>query len=140
VQTYVPPSTIQPGWQVQLGTVFPIFNGFSREDQIERAKAAREVARITARDAARNARAQAEALLGSVRLAAEQIRLARVSLASAQENYRVEQSRYGVGVATVLDLAVAEENLALAEEQLVNARYDYQLARANLDTLVGRDL
>ena len=140
VQTVIPTSTIQPGWQVQLGTVFPIFNGFVREDEVERTQAARDVARITARDAERNARAQAEALIGAVRLAAEQIRLARVSLASAQENYRVEQSRYGVGVATVLDLAVAEENLAQAEQILVNARYDYQLARANLETLVGRAL
>jgi outer membrane protein TolC len=140
VRTVVPGSTIQPGWQVQLGTVFPLFNGFVREDQVERTQAAREVARITARDAERNARAQAEALLGGVRLAAEQIRLARVSHASAQENYRVEQSRYGVGAATVLDLAVAEESLAQAEQLLVNARYDYQLARANLETLVGRDL
>lgn len=140
VQTEVPSSTIQPGWSVQIGTAFPVFNGFVREDAIERATAARMVAQVTARDAERNALAQAEALLGGVRLAAEQIRLSQVSLANAQENYRVEQARYRNGVATVLDLAVAEQDLATAEAGLVNARYDYQLARASLETLVGRDL
>lgn len=111
-----------------------------REDAVERAAAARMVARVTARDAERSARAQAEALVGGVRLAAEQIRLSNVSLASARENYRVQQARYRVGAATVLDLAIAEQSLAQAELQLVNARYDYQLARANLETLVGRTL
>ena len=133
-------STLRPGWAFDVGTVFPIFNGFVREDDIERAAAARTVAHVSARDAERNARAQAEALLGTVHLAAQQIRLAQVSVASARENYRVEESRYAVGVATVLDLAIAAQNVAAAEQSLVNARYDYQLALANLDTLVGREL
>jgi len=133
-------STLRPGWAFDVGTVFPIFNGFVREDEVERADAARSVAHVSARDAERNARAQAEALLGTVHLAAQQIRLARVSVASARENYRVEESRYAVGVATVLDLAIAAQNVAAAEQSLVNARYDYQIALANLDTLVGREL
>jgi outer membrane protein TolC len=133
-------STLRPGWAFDVGTVFPIFNGFVREDEVERAAAARTVAHVSARDAERGARAQAQALLGTVHLAAQQIRLAQVSVASARENYRVEQSRYSVGVATVLDLAIAAQNVAAAEQSLVNAHYDYQLALANLDTLVGREL
>jgi outer membrane protein TolC len=58
----------------------------------------------------------------------------------AREYYRVQSSRYGVGVATVLDLSTAEQNLTQAEQQLVNARYNYQLARASLETLLGRSL
>ena len=71
---------------------------------------------------------------------AEVVALGRTSVAVATENYRVVSSRYGVGVATVLDLSVAEQTVATAEQQLVNARYDFQLARANLQTLVGRDV
>ena len=66
--------------------------------------------------------------------------LSRGSVVVATENYRVVSSRYNVGVATVLDLSVAEQTLATAEQQLVNARYDYQLARANLQSLIGRDV
>ncbi len=129
-----------PGWAVDIGTTFPIFNGFLREAVVERALARSYAARYAARDAERFTRSQAQSLLGAVKLAAENVAVAKGSLAVAQENYRVISTRYGVGVATVLDLSVAEQTLASAEQTLVNARYDYQLARANLQTLLGREI
>ena len=140
VYTPVTSGTLVPGWAVDLGTSFPIFNGFLREATVERASAASYAATYAARDAERNARSQAHALLGAVGLALEEVAIARGSVVVATENYRVVSSRYSVGVATVLDLSVAEQTLATAEQQLVNARYDYQLARANLQTLIGRDI
>jgi outer membrane protein len=129
-----------PGWAIDIGTSFPIFNGFLREATVERASALSYAARYAAQDAERFTRAQAQSLLGAVKLAAENVTVARGSLAVAQENYRVISTRYGVGVATVLDLSVAEQTLASAEQGLVNARYDYQLARANLQTLLGQEV
>ncbi len=140
VNTPVVTGSLVPGWAVDLGTSFPIFNGFLREATVERASAAAYAARYAARDAERNARSQAHALLGAIGLTMEEVAIARTSVAVATENYRVVSSRYGVGVATVLDLSVAEQTVATAEQQLVNARYDFQLARANLQTLVGRDV
>jgi outer membrane protein len=140
VYTPVTNGNLVPGWAVDLGTSFPIFNGFLREASVERASAASYAATYAARDAERNARSQAHALLGAVGLALEQVTIARGSVVVATENYRVVSSRYNVGVATVLDLSVAEQTLATAEQQLVNARYDYQLARANLQSLIGRDV
>jgi outer membrane protein len=140
VNTPVTNGGLVPGWAIDLGTSFPIFNGFLREASVERASAASYAATYAARDAERNARSQAHALLGAVGLALEEVAIARGSVVVATENYRVVSSRYNVGVATVLDLSVAEQTLATAEQQLVNARYDYQLARANLQSLIGRDV
>jgi outer membrane protein TolC len=128
------------GWALDVGTSYPIFNGFVREDNVERASASHYVAEVTARDAQRFTRAQAQALLGGVGLAIEQVKIAKGNLVVSREFYRVTRSRYNVGAATVIDLSIAEQNLATAEQQDVNARYNYQLARANLETLVGRSL
>ena len=117
-----------------------MFNGFVREDAIERAHASSYVAEVSARDAERYTRAQAQALLGQVGLSVEQVKIAKGNLVVSREYYRVTLSRYNVGAATVIDLSVAEQNLATAEQQDVNARYNYQLARANLETLLGRSL
>jgi outer membrane protein TolC len=130
----------RPGWALDVGTSYPIFNGFVREDNVERASASHYVAEVTARDAQRYTRAQAQALLGGVGLAVEQVKIAKGNLVVSREFYRVTRSRYNVGAATVIDLSIAEQNLATAEQQDVNARYNYQLARANLETLVGRSL
>jgi outer membrane protein len=131
---------VRPGWAFDVGTEFPIFNGFVREEAIERAEAGAIVARTIQRDAERETRAQVENQLGALGLAGEQVRLAQQATVIAREDYRVQLARYGVGASTVLDLATALQNLALAEQGFVNARYDYQLARANLQTLVGQDI
>jgi outer membrane protein len=137
------PATVgstRPGWGLDVGTSYPIFNGFVREDAVERAHASSYVAEVTARDAQRFTRAQVQALLGGVGLTVEQVKIAKGNLIVSREYYRVTLSRYNVGAATVIDLSIAEQNLATAEQQDVNARYNYQLARANLETLLGRPL
>jgi outer membrane protein len=133
-------SSVRSGWALGLSTSYPIFNGFVRNYSVTRANAAASLARTVARDAERAARADAERLLGTIALSARLVKLARDALIVARENYRVQATRYGVGVATVLDLSSAETQVTQAEQQLVNARYSYVLARASLATLVGRDL
>ena len=140
---YAVPTTLgstRPGWGLDVGTTYPIFNGFVREDAVERAHASSYVADVTERDAVRFTRAQAQALLGAIGLAVEQVKIAKGNLIVSREDYRVILSRYNVGASTVIDLSIAEQNLATAEQQDVNARYNYQLARANLETLIGRSL
>jgi outer membrane protein TolC len=128
------------GWALDVGTSYAIFNGFVREREIEQASAANYVAQVSQRDAVRNTRAQAQALIGAVGLSAEQLKIAEGNVTLTREDYRVTRSRYDVGAASVLDLSVAEQNLASAEQQRVNARYNYQLARTNLETLIGHAL
>ncbi|HEY4892482.1 MAG TPA: TolC family protein, partial [Reyranella sp.] len=140
---YSQPVTVgstRPGWGLDVGTSYPIFNGFVREDNVERARASHYVAQVTERDALRFTRAQAQSLLGAIGLAVEQVKIAKGNLIVTRENYRVVLSRYNVGASTVIDLSIAEQNLATAEQQDVNSRYNYQLARANLETLIGRSL
>jgi outer membrane protein len=136
----ITPNVSRSGWALGVSTSYPIFNGFVRDFQVTRANAAASLARTVARDAERAARADAERLLGSIVLAAKLVKLARDAVVVARENYRVQRARYSVGVATVLDLSTAETQVTQAEQQLVNARYTYVLARASLATLVGRDL
>jgi len=53
---------------------------------------------------------------------------------------RVQQERYRVGASTILDLLTSQANLTQAETDLVQARFDYLIARAQLEALVGRTL
>ena len=41
---------------------------------------------------------------------------------------------------TQLGLSAEEAALATAEQALIQARYDYRIARAQLEALIGRDL
>lgn len=58
----------------------------------------------------------------------------------SQEDLRVVSVRYQNGVDTFLDLSTAQLAEAQAGVDLVTARYNYLVARATLEALVGRDL
>jgi outer membrane protein len=131
---------IHPGWLVQVGTSYPLFNGFQREDEITRADALTHVARATALDATRQARSDAARLLSGLHFAEQNIALAADAVRSAAEDLRVQDERYRAGIATELDLLTSELAHTQTQIALVAARYNYQLTRAQLETLVGRSL
>jgi outer membrane protein len=130
----------RPGWQVAVGTSFPLFNGWQREDAVIRADAAAEVARAVSLDVTRQVRAESARLLGALRFSEQNIVLAGEAVAAAQEDLRVQTQRYRAGISTALDQLTSELAVTQAELGLVAARYNYQLVRAALEALVGRPL
>jgi outer membrane protein len=133
-------SDVRGSWSTRLSLSFPIFNRFAREESMERAQVQARVAQYQLQDAQRAARANAERLLGSLETARLQIELAQEALTVATEDLRVQQERYRLGVATILEQVTSQENLVRAEIDLISARYDYQLALAELEALLGREL
>jgi outer membrane protein TolC len=131
---------VRPGWTIGVGTTFPIFNGFQREDAVTRADAASEVARVAALDARRQVRTESARLVSALRFAEQNIALAGEAATAAQEDLRVQTERYRAGIATALDRQTSELAVTQAELGLVAARYNYQVTRATLEALVGRTL
>ena len=78
--------------------------------------------------------------IGALRGASQRVAVQVASVAAAQEDVRVQQQRYNIGASTLLDLITSQAALASAEQALIQARYDYRIARAQLETLIGRDL
>lgn len=131
---------IQGSWSMGLSLSFPVFNRFQREESVERANVQASIARMQLEDTRRAARANLERVLGALETAAQQIELAEQALEVATEDMRVQEERYRLGVSTILDQVTSQENVVRAEADLIAARYDYQLARADLEALIGREL
>lgn len=76
--------------------------------------------------------------------AQQRVSVAAVGLAEAKESARLARVRYAagvsqqVGVSPLLELSDSENSLAVAESNQVNALYDYNSARAQIDKAVGR--
>jgi outer membrane protein len=128
------------GWVVEVGASLPLFNGFVREDSVTRATVAAEVAAVTSADTRRFSGAQARQLLGSLRVAEQDVALTIEAVRVATENLRVVSVRYRNGIAIILDLLTSQQSLVQAELDLVSARYNYQVTRAALEALLGREL
>lgn len=127
-------------WSVGIGVSYPIFNGYQREEGVVRARAQQTAAQAELADAVRGVRTDAARALGQLRLAEERIDLAQQAAATAQEDLRVQRERYRLGSTTILELLTSQEALVQAETDVVTARYDYQVARAELQALAGRSL
>lgn len=131
---------VRGSWSMRLSMSFPVFNRFQREETIERSQVQASLARIQLDDTRRLARVNLERVLGALETAAQQITLAQQALEVAVEDSRVQEERYRLGVSTILEQVTSQENIVAAEAALIAARYDYQLARAELEALIGRDL
>ena len=127
-------------WNFRLGLSLPIFNGFTRETNVISADA-------NYRDAAareRDAHLELDALLTqnfyALEAAAARIDVSRVSVTAAQEDLRMQRERYRLGAVTIIEVLASQGNLDQAEVDLVQARYDYLVARASIEALVGHSL
>jgi outer membrane protein TolC len=136
----VAPGATQPGWTVTVGTSFPLFNGFQREDAVTRAEVAAYVARVAVSDTRRSARASAAQLLAALSTTTASISLGEEAIRSAREDLRVQTARYRAGISTMLDVLTSEAALLQAEYTLAAARNRYHTTRVALEALVGRTL
>lgn len=123
-----------------IGLQWNLFNGFAREQQQVAAGVTRDLAEATAADARRGVNASLTQQIAALGTAHEQIAIARDNVAAGTEDLRVQQERYRVGAATILDLLTSQASLTQAEVNLVQARFNYLIARAQLEALVGKAL
>jgi len=123
-----------------MGLSWTLFDGFDREAAQVVASVNRDAADSRAADARRQVDAEVIRQVALLGAAFEQIDIARVNVQAATEDFRVLSERYRLGVATSLDLTTSQENLTSAEVDLIQARFDYLVARAQLEALVGKEL
>jgi outer membrane protein len=127
-------------WALRFTLSWTIFNGFSREADQVSASVTRDVALATAADTRRQMNAQYTQQLAALYTANAQIGIAGADVAAATEAVRVQQERYRLGAGTLLDLLTAQANLTQAQVSEVQARYNYLIARAQVEALVGHPL
>lgn len=126
--------------QFRLGLSYPLFNQLNREEGIVRAEVAERNAQATLRDEKLLGRQNLIQYLGALRTAQEQMTIQTASVAAAEEDLRVQKQRYQLGASLQLDVLTSETALVQARAALIQARYDYRVAKAQLEALIGRDL
>jgi outer membrane protein TolC len=126
--------------QVSLGLRWNLFNGFDRELTITQRASQLEVDEATEQDTRRAVSAELTSRLAQLDAARAKIDITQVSVTAAREDLRVQQERYRLGASTIVDVLTSQEALNQAEVDVVNARFDYLRAKAQLEALIGRTL
>jgi len=131
--------TKQP-FQVSAMVSLPIFDGFQREQRIEQAKADRNDARYNIRKEELALTADVTAYYLTLVTNAKTVELQEQNAAKARQELELAQERYRVGAADYLELANSRASYEQAENDRINAIYNYHISFAQLENAVGRPL
>jgi outer membrane protein len=126
--------------QFRFNFSYPLFNQLTREETVIRADIATVNAEAQLRDArlaAQQGLVQAEVALRSSQRQAE---IQQATVIASEEDLRVQQQRYELGASTLLDVLTSQTTLNQARVALVQARLNARVARAQLESIIGRDL
>ena len=124
----------------QLSVSMTLWDNFVREDQFVNSKIQAENAQATLRDQQLGQQQLLAQQIGTLRTTEAQMQVQRLSLAAAEEDLRIIQLRYELGAATQLEVTTSQDALNRARVSLIDTRYRYRLAKANIESLIGRDL
>lgn len=126
-------------WDVSVDLVVPLFEGLLTSARVREAESRKRQAELLFR-------AQGRAIAADVASAYHALRAAgsaRVSqaeaLRSAEENFRLLEAEYGVGLSTNIELVTAQQELTAARLAFETVRLDEQRLAVELRFLVGED-
>lgn len=118
----------------------PIFNGYQIKNNIAQARLGIESAEL-------NRKLIENSLMNEIQIAyldalnaARSYEAAEKSITSIRTSYEFTKKKYDLGVATVLDVQLAENNYNAAELQLRSAKYQYIFKLKVLDFYMGRPI
>ena len=125
---------------VSASLSLPVFNGFSRETNLENARVQRDNAAYDVR--ARNLQLTTDVTEAYLNLVtrARTVELQTKIAAQAAEDLALNEASFRVGAKTFLDVNVARGQYERTQIDRVNAVYEYHKAFAALENAVGRPL
>ncbi len=133
----VTPAHSNGTWQVIGGVNIPIFAGNRVHGDILEADAQLKQARSQLGDLRGRIDYEVRTALLDLNAAAEQVEVARSSVALAEEALRQSQDRFTAGVADNLEVVQAQESVAGAHESYIQSLYAHNLAKVELAYAIG---
>ncbi len=123
-----------------LSLSIPIFSGFRRQRDLEAARIAEEDVQYQLRSSELALKTDIASGLGTLRTAYEAALIEEENQVWADEQLRLAQERYRLGLATFLELVEAETVKGGADRDRIAAIFAYHDALASLESLVGTPL
>lgn len=125
---------------ISIVASYPLFDGGLTRANLREAEASLQSAQFRLQQAERDAYAEVESALLSIREASERLEASRIAVAAAQRNFDAAQESLREGVGTIVEVLTAQLALITAETNLVQATYDAAVAELQLRLATGERL
>lgn len=127
-------------FSVSLSISLPIFDGLSRERQVEQARVARSDAELRRQSEELRIRVDVGTALANLETAERSAELEARNAELADDQLRLARERYRVGTASFIELQEAETLKARADRAYLTSLYQFHESLAALEAAVGRSL
>ena len=114
-----------------------LFDAFATNQSLQSAVASKRNAEISMVQTERNINVEIKKALLDLEAARKEYDVSQKGLRSATEDRKIAEERYNLGAGTLLDLLTANAGLVNAEANVVNASYDYVIAKRNVEYALG---
>ncbi|MDH5589411.1 MAG: TolC family protein, partial [Gemmatimonadota bacterium] len=125
---------------LRLTLSIPVFTGFARQRQVAEASAAAHDAEHSRRAEDLRLRTAVTQAFDNLVSAFRVVALEERNRGVAEEQLQLQQRRYALGAAPLLELLDAQTSMSTAEQAYLNARYDFHWNLIRLEAAVGRPL
>jgi outer membrane protein len=122
---------------ISTGLTYNIFDGFSKQANLNRATATMLAAREDLEQAKRDVALAVKRAFLELDRTRQVVEITGEHIASATEDLRLAEERYRVGTGTILEVTDAQVNLTRAQVNNVQAEYDLKIAEAELEYAMG---
>jgi len=131
------PGTKDNGWSVGLAASWNVFDSGVTNAKIKQSDANLTKAMLEAQQAKDGYQLEVRQYYLSMNEANKRIGSSQVAVEQAQEDYKIAGVRYSAGVGTNTDVIDAQVALTTAKTNYIQAMYDYNTSKANLDKAMG---
>jgi len=133
----VTPAHSNGTWQVNGGVTIPIFAGGKTHSDVLEAEAQLRQARSQLADLRGRIDYEVRASLLDLSSAADQVAVARSNVDLAEQTLTQSEDRFSAGVADNLEVVQAQESVASAHENYIQALYAHNLAKIEIARAIG---
>lgn len=122
---------------VALSLNIPIFDGFSKRNNIRQYQKTQDILRLNIEDTERNLNIALENYRDKMNTSVKRYTAAEATLEMAQKSYNISEKMYELGKATLVELNDAQLALTQAQLTMSQAIYQYMTNKAAIDELMG---
>jgi len=124
--------------QVSLRASLDLFNGFYKNQSVQKEKLNLEKSQIDLQDKERNLTAQLANLYTSLQTYNDLITIDEKNVESSKRDLELVTARYTVGASTILDQMNSQASLLQSQSDLVKVKYSRKIVEAQIKQLLGQ--
>jgi len=126
-------------WTAMLVTQFNLFDAGNTEAKIKQAELSEQICQEQRQELEILISLEISDAYFSLKDAEKRINSNKIAEEEAISNFDIAQKAYSAGIGTNLDVMDAEVSLSQAKTNYINALYDYNISKAELEKAIGKN-